>query len=497
MVEDRRRGDVIEPTVYMVMDAIMLVVAFVLTYWFRFHSGLLLVPLGIPPLGPYLLASLVIVLVFLSIFYSHGLYSDRGGRRAERDFVELFRGVILGSLLVLALSFFVRTMTFSRWFFGLFFWFSWAFLCLGRVVARRILARVLHRGMRRTRLLLVGSNPMRGRLLNTVRELPGLALEPVGWLRVPDEDDPGPGPQAATQMAAGIGSPLDAGGQTYAAGPEPSVPCLGAVDEARDVVLAHDIDRLILTLSFNQMPLISQIAADLANLTTEVQWVPDLFELHTSKMRLREVAGIPFISVREVSLSGADRIVKRTFDLVLAALALVGLAPVLLLLAAAVRLTSPGPVLFRQARVGRDGHEFDMLKFRTMRTDAEAASGPVWTQEDDPRVTLPGRALRRWSLDELPQFWNVLCGDMSLVGPRPERKVFVDQFSLEMPRYFERHRVKSGLTGWAQVNGLRGNTSIADRTLYDLHYVENWSVWLDVRILLMTVHHVLRGENAY
>lgn len=493
MVEDQRRSDIIEPTVSMIMDGIMLVVAFILTYWFRFHSGLLLVPLGIPPLGPYLLASLVIVLVFLSIFYSQGLYSDRGGRRAERDFVELFRGVILGSLLVLALSFFVRTMTFSRWFFGLFFWFSWVFLCLGRVISRRVLARVLRRGMRRTRLLLVGSNPMRGRLLNTLRELPGLAMEPVGWLRVPDEEDPGPGLQAAAPAEV----PLDAGGQTYAAGPEPPVPCLGTVDEVRDAVLNHDIDRVTLTLRFDQMPLISQIAADLANLTTEVQWVPDLYELHTSKMRLREMAGIPFISVREVSLSGADRIVKRTFDLVLSVLALLGLAPVLLALAIAVRLTSLGPVLFRQARVGRDGHEFDMLKFRTMRTDAEAASGPVWAQADDSRATPLGRVLRRWSLDELPQFWNVLRGDMSLVGPRPERKVFVDRFSREMPRYFERHRVKSGLTGWAQVNGLRGNTSISDRTLYDLHYVENWSVWLDVRILLMTVHHVLRGENAY
>ncbi len=228
-----------------------------------------------------------------------------------------------------------------------------------------------------------------------------------------------------------------------------------------------------------------------------MQWVPDLFALHTSKMRLRELAGIPFISVREVSLSGADRIVKRTFDLVLSALALLVLAPVLLVLALAVKLTSRGPVFYRQERVGRDGREFDMLKFRTMRTDAEQASGPVWAQEDDPRVTPLGRALRRWSLDELPQFWNVLRGDMSLVGPRPERQVFVEQFSEQMPRYFERHRVKSGLTGWAQVNGLRGNTSIEDRTLFDLHYVENWSVWLDLRILLMTVHHVLRGENAY
>ncbi len=178
-------------------------------------------------------------------------------------------------------------------------------------------------------------------------------------------------------------------------------------------------------------------------------------------------------------------------------LGLLVLSPLLFVLAVAVKLSSRGPVLYRQARVGRDGREFDMLKFRSMRIGAEEQTGPVWTVADDPRVTGVGRLLRRWSLDELPQLWNVLRGDMSLVGPRPERRVFVERFSQQMPRYFERHRVKSGLTGWAQVNGLRGDTSIAERTLYDLHYVENWSLALDVKILLMTVHHVLRGANAY
>ncbi|HOX25254.1 MAG TPA: undecaprenyl-phosphate glucose phosphotransferase [Candidatus Krumholzibacteria bacterium] len=489
MPESKQRRELLEPTVYLAIDAVVLVGSFLLTYWLRFHSGLILVPLGIPPLGPYLLASLVIVLVFLAIFYGQGLYSARGGRRVERDFVELFRGVVLGSLLVLALTFFVRAMTFSRWFFGLFFWISWVGLCVGRVAARRVLARILHRGLRRTRLLLVGSNPMRERMLRTMRELPGLALEPIGWLRVIGEADPGPSRAAPPLLAAGE--------PPAAEDPPPDLPCLGEVGDVREVVEARAVDRVVLTLRFDQLPLITRVAASLANLTTEVQWVPDLSELHTSKLRLREVAGIPFISVREVALSGADRIVKRTCDLVVSAVALVALSPLLAAIAVAVALTSRGPVIYRQARVGRDGREFTMAKFRTMRLDAEAQSGPVWAQVVDSRVTPLGRHLRRWSLDELPQFWNVLRGDMSLVGPRPERRVFVEQFSLEMPRYFERHRVKSGLTGWAQVNGLRGNTSIEDRTLYDLHYVENWSLWLDLRILLMTVHHVLRGENAY
>jgi exopolysaccharide biosynthesis polyprenyl glycosylphosphotransferase len=214
-------------------------------------------------------------------------------------------------------------------------------------------------------------------------------------------------------------------------------------------------------------------------------------------MRLREIAGIPFISVRDRGLSGMDRILKRTFDIVVTVTLLVVLAPVLLLLALLVKLSSPGPVLFRQARLGRDNRAFEMLKFRTMRVDAESESGPVWTAENDPRRTAIGTFLRRFSLDELPQLFNVLAGDMSLVGPRPEREVFASEFHEKIPRYLERHRVRSGLTGWAQVHGLRGNTPIEVRTLYDLYYVENWSIALDLRILLKTAIHVLRGENAY
>jgi exopolysaccharide biosynthesis polyprenyl glycosylphosphotransferase len=201
-------------------------------------------------------------------------------------------------------------------------------------------------------------------------------------------------------------------------------------------------------------------------------------------------------------------LVKRLLDIAVCAVLLVVLLPALLLVALAIRLELPGPILFRQTRVGRWGRLFTMWKLRSMFIDAEArkaqlmaademAGGVTFKMKNDPRVTRVGRLIRKTSIDELPQLWNVLRGDMSLVGPRPERQVFVDRFSQEMPRYFERHWVKSGLTGWAQVNGLRGNTSIEDRTLYDLHYVENWSVWLDLRILLMTVHHVLRGENAY
>jgi exopolysaccharide biosynthesis polyprenyl glycosylphosphotransferase len=452
----------------------MLESAFLVTYWFRFHAGIWPVPLGIPPLDVYLVASAVILVVFFFIFYASGLYGRPPGGSLEQDLTDLFKGVVLGSLLVLAIAFFFRQMTFSRSFFGLFFLSCFFFLTLGRILVRLILGRILRRGLGLTRVLLVGSNPMRARLVRSCRELPGLNLELVGWLRASEDEDP----VAAAAETEGL-------------------PCLGGVEDVRETVRERGIDLVVLTLPFDQLALVRDIAAQLGNLNADLKFAPDLMALHTSRMRLTEIAGIPFISVREVALSGADRIVKRTFDLVAATAGLLVISPLLLLISLLVKLSSPGPVFFRQERIGRDGRAFTMIKFRTMRPDAEERSGPVWTVEGDPRVTTLGRVLRRLSLDELPQLWNVVRGDMSLVGPRPERRVFVDEFSQRMPRYFERHRVRSGLTGWAQVHGLRGNTSIEERTLYDLHYVENWSLALDVKIILMTINHVLWGENAY
>jgi len=208
-------------------------------------------------------------------------------------------------------------------------------------------------------------------------------------------------------------------------------------------------------------------------------------------------AGGGALRLVERAPSRYERQVKPVLDRAAAALLLVLFSPVLLTVALSVRLQLGPGVLYRQVRIGQDGQPFSMLKFRTMRVDAEAHSGPVWTQENDPRRTPIGSFLRRYSLDELPQFLNVIKGDMSLVGPRPEREIFVDDFQGRIPRYLERHRVRSGLTGWAQVHGLRGNTPIEVRTLYDLYYVENWSLALDLQILLRTVVHVLRGENAY
>jgi Undecaprenyl-phosphate glucose phosphotransferase len=229
----------------------------------------------------------------------------------------------------------------------------------------------------------------------------------------------------------------------------------------------------------------------------EVKFVPDLMDMIGRDTSISQLGNIPVIGLREIPLTEWDLINKRIFDLAAATLGLVVLSPLYLLLAGLIKLTSLGPVFYAQERVGYDGETFNMLKFRSMRMGAEDRTGPVWAKPNDDRRTSLGAFLRKYSLDELPQIFNVIMGDMSLVGPRPERPFFVEKFKDQIPRYASRHKMKSGVTGWAQVNGWRGDTSIVERTKCDIYYIENWSLFLDVKILIRTVLQVIFPRNAY
>lgn len=210
-----------------------------------------------------------------------------------------------------------------------------------------------------------------------------------------------------------------------------------------------------------------------------------------------ELDGLPIVSLQSSPLYGWNSVFKRAFDLGFGSLILVMVSPLMALIALLIKLTSKGPVLYRQERVGMDGHTFEMLKFRTMKEDAESETGPVWAKENDSRRTSIGRFLRKTSLDELPQLFNVLKGEMSLVGPRPERPVFVEKFRNSIPSYALRHKIKAGMTGWAQVNGWRGNTSLEKRIEHDLYYIQNWSIGFDLRILFMTLWRGFFSKSAY
>jgi exopolysaccharide biosynthesis polyprenyl glycosylphosphotransferase len=263
------------------------------------------------------------------------------------------------------------------------------------------------------------------------------------------------------------------------------VPVLGTKDDLRRLIRDNNVEDVFVCQTDIPNDAFFQLFIDSEKEWARVNFVPSLVEMMRSQIHYDEVAGVPIYSIRETPLQGSNATVKRIVDIVAAAAGLVFLAPVMLIIAVLVKRSSPGPAIYKQTRLGLDGRGFKIYKFRTMPVDAEK-DGPGWGAQDDPRSTRTGRFLRRWNLDELPQLWNVLRGDMSLVGPRPERPWYVDNFREVIPRYSSRHTVKTGMTGWAQVHGLRGDTSIQQRLRYDLYYIENWSLWLDLKILIMT-----------
>src|SRR5579859_1808668 len=292
-----------------------------------------------------------------------------------------------------------------------------------------------------------------------------------------------------------LGLVADGNGRGPGAGFD-GLPVLGCTEDLPRLIDENGVDEVIIAMPEVNDEEMLRIASLAHRERVSLKVFPTLFEIMAAGVTIDDLGGLPLLSIRDVALRGWKLTVKRAIDLVGSAVGLVVLSPFLLLTAILIKLDSPGPVFFVQERMGLDARPFPMFKFRSMRQDAEA-SGPSWTVKNDPRRTRLGALIRRFSIDELPNLINVLLGDMSLVGPRAEQPAFVQQFRTMVPRYMERHHEKAGLTGWAQVNGLRGDTSIYERTKYDLWYVENWSIWLDVKILIRTLVRFLFDHNAY
>jgi exopolysaccharide biosynthesis polyprenyl glycosylphosphotransferase len=336
-----------------------------------------------------------------------------------------------------------------------------------RFLYRELLAWLRKWGYDRQRVLVVGAGEVGQGILKQIRKSPRLGYQVVGVL-----DDKSP-----------VGS--EVAGARVLATPE----------EIAGVLSQETVDEVIIAMQAPYQRVLD-IVSRCSDFPVEVKVYPDAFQIMTrNEVTIGDLNGLPLVRVHNPSLSAFNRIVKRAVDVVFSSIVLILGAPSLLLLALWIRLESPGPALYVQERVGLDGKPFYCIKFRTMRVGAEARTGPVWSSPDDPRVTRLGAFLRRHSLDELPQFINVLLGEMSVVGPRAERPMFVEQFSQIVPGYMRRHKEKVGITGWAQVNGQRGDTSIEERTAYDLYYVENWSIAFDIRIMVRTVWEMLRGTH--
>lgn len=450
------------------LDIFSLFLAFLAAYWVRFSEILIPAVRGIPPLGEYFRALPVVLLVFLWVFRSYGLYQfGRHVRRVEEIFTVL-KGIGLGTLILMSLTFFYRGYSYSRLFLAFLFFFAALWVGLFRYVLIQWLYRLRLQAKDLYRILIVGTNRNARNLIVWAQQNPHLGYQIEGVL---------------SRERELIGKHLE-GAQI-----------IGTIEQCEDFIKKLHPQEVVVADSKLPREKLAELLLRCENELTSFKVAADLYGMVTSNLAVEYVATVPLLGVRPLPLDDPwNRILKRTLDLGMSAILLVICSPVFLLAAAVIKLTDRGPVFYRQERVGQDGRHFLLYKFRTMRTDAEKRSGPVWARKGDDRCTPAGQFLRRFNLDELPQFWNVLKGEMSLVGPRPERPHFVKQFRGEIPRYMARHKIKSGITGWAQVNGLRGNTSLQERIKYDLYYAENWSVLLDLEILFMTL---FAFKNAY
>jgi len=446
-------------------DLCLIAVCWVSAYAIRFH---LLRVTDVPPFRDYALQLLPILVVWGFAFHAFDLYRPS---RLGSHLSEWFRVAIASTLGVLVLiaimTFAFRGYEYSRLVITFFLAQSIVVVSLARAAFREVLRFARRRGYNQRYAIVVGGGEPAAEVLRVLRRRVDVGIRVLGLLSDKAE-------------APGIDAPR-----------------LGGLEEIRAVLDRQQVDIVFIALPHSEYPRLTAVLNEIGDDPVTIHFVPDVFGLASLRGGVEEFESIPFIHLRESPLYGWNRVAKRVLDLVVGGGALVLAAPAMLAIATALKLVSSGPVLYRQERMGLDGQRFQMLKFRTMRVDAERETGPVWARPDDSRRTRLGTFLRRWSLDELPQLWNVLRGEMSLVGPRPERPSFVEEFRRRVPGYMLRHKMKAGITGWAQINGWRGQTSIEKRIEYDLYYIERWSLGFDLKILLLTFWSGFRNRNAY
>jgi Undecaprenyl-phosphate glucose phosphotransferase len=405
------------------------------------------------------------------IFISSGLYKPRRASKLIKELLLVLKASCF-SLVSFALVLFVSEglTNYHPEFIFNFFLLSVPFLFIFRILLRNLLHRLRRKGYNVRRVLIVGTGKMAQEFAKKLYQHQEFGYEVVGFLLE----------ESKKKEIAKNGMPV-----------------LGTYKEIKRIVGEVEIDKIIIALPIVKYQRIKTILSYIDDSLSDIYILPDNEGFFTLRHGVENFDGSHLIRLRESPINGWNYVLKRSLDIVVSLTALFILFPLMFFIVCLIKLTSKGPLFYVQERMGLDGKTFKMYKFRSMKVNAEVTTGAVWAKENDPRRTKIGALLRRTSLDELPQFINVLRGQMSLVGPRPERPVFIEKFKKEIEPYALRHKVKAGITGWAQINGLRGNSSIDKRVAYDLAYIENWSLLLDLKIILYTIPAIFKGEGAY
>ena len=457
-------------TLVLILDWITLSCSWLLAYYIRFYIPIIPVHKGITSFYTYVTLLIIMIPLWFIVFKALGLYRPRRISSRVAEVMDIAKATSIATLILITLTFFVARYEFSRVIF-LYFWIiSITSLCIIRILFREFLRLIRKRGYNLRYALIVGTGKLGQDITDKIQEHPELGLKIRGFL---------------SEDASQVGNTVD------------GYQVLDTYENIRDVITSNQIDMVLITLPLNAHEKLKSILDNIADEMVSIMIIPDLFEFISLRGGVGEFEGMPIISLRDSPLYGWNRVIKKSTDILLSLLIVLITSPLMFVISLLIKVTSNGPILYKQDRMGLDGKVFAMLKYRTMGMQAEEETGPMWATKDDHRRTLVGTFLRKTSLDELPQFFNVLKGDMSIVGPRPERPHFIQQFRSKIPKYMLRHKMKAGITGWAQVNGWRGNTSLEKRIEYDLYYIENWRFMFDFEIMWLTVWRGFISKNAY
>ena len=454
---------------HVVIDALVIAFSYVIAWFIQIHI-LVKDSAGTLPVQTYMFALVFLVPGFLLLYYAFNLYTPKRvqGRRLEA--ANIFSANMIGLLVFMFVLYLINEPNFSRFMIFLFIGINYVLTVVERNLIRMVLMNIRRRGMNQKHIILVGYSRAAEEYIDRIVQNPQWGYQINGIL----DDSVRPG-------------------TVYK-----NIKVIGTTSQLERILERNNLDEIAITLGLSEYYKLQQIVATCEKSGAHTKFIPDYMNIIPTRPYTEDLLGLPVINIRHVPLSNTfNMMVKRAMDIVGSICCIILFSPVMLVAAIMIKLTSPGPLIFTQVRVGLHNKPFRMYKFRSMEVQSPSEEKKGWTTRDDPRVTKVGRFIRRTSIDEMPQFFNVLKGDMSLVGPRPERPQYVEKFREEIPRYMVKHQVRPGLTGWAQVNGYRGNTSIRKRIEHDIYYIENWTVGLDLKILLLTVFKGFVNKNAY
>ena len=457
---------------HLVIDAVVVIISYVLAWYLKFATGFAETDpsVGVLDMETYFNALWILVPLYIIIYYAFNMYAPKRATRRRYELFGIFKANTVGIIVFMMILFLVEQYDVSRSMLAVFYFINLILTSLVRTFIRNILQTLRRRGYNLKYVLLVGYSVAAEEYITRINQNPQWGYVIRGIL-----DDTVPR------------------GTVYK-----GVKVVGSIDNLKYILPENKLDEIAITIALKDYEKLGDIVDICEKAGVHTKFIPDYTSLVPSNPYTEDVLGLPVINIRYVPLNNTlNAFVKRTVDIIGSLLGIIVLSPVMLGCVIAVKLSSPGPILFKQERIGLHNKPFLMYKFRSMEVQKVVDEEKGWTVKDDPRVTKAGRILRKTSLDELPQLFNILVGEMSLVGPRPERPQFVDKFKEEIPRYMIKHQVRPGLTGWAQVNGFRGDTSIRKRIEYDLYYIENWTFSFDVRIVFLTIFKSFRDKNAY